>query len=848
MPHDLQDYEFFQDPHQKGVAPPPPRKIRGEFNPVVALAILSLIGFIGIEILHLFLPADIYAQWLGDRQNYMLVIGPAILAVFVLTLVSFFKLLNARRKIEKERALMESVLQGSQGARYICDPEGQEIFSNAKFRDILGTDEPVSLTQLDEFFGTQDDQKGVLLDYAQRAKANEHQRVELSLTKKNKTRLYNIAVSAVGGWKNYIHFRLDDVTDKRTLEETLTQERQKLLDFMDNALVGFFSVNEKGEFLFANSTLARWFGVDDQNDFQHFHLHDFLAEPPEEGAAFDIFDKGGAKQYGEVVFKDKKGREFSAAIAHAVVYEDDGSVKTQSVIRDLTPEREMKEALIRSEDRFHRFFEDAPTGILLVSKDGKVEEANRSFVDIMGVKANTLVGKPLTDLVRADDQAGIKALIRSLDQKEKNIDPLEIQLSNTDETPLQVTANRLKGSQSFLFHFSDLSKQKQLEVQFTQSQKMQAVGQLAGGVAHDFNNLLTAIIGFCDLLLERHSAGDPSFHDIMQIKQNSNRAANLVRQLLAFSRQQTLRPQILDVTDVLSELSNLLRRLIGANITLNIQHSRDAINIKADHGQMEQVFINLVVNARDAMKDGGEITIKTGLTEIEEDQELVSDVIPKGQWIRVEVKDQGCGIPEENLSRILDPFFTTKAMGEGTGLGLSTVYGIIRQTGGYLDVESEVGVGTSFIIYLPLVSQTDIEEAKQVVEKQTTAKDLTGTERIMIVEDEEAVRKFSVRALSAKGYEVLEAEDGADALRVFDTLEGPNPVQLVISDVMMPEMDGPTMAKIVQEKYPDIKILFVSGFSEDRISDYAGDNIHFLPKPFSLKQLAEKVKEILDDA
>ena len=374
---------------------------------------------------------------------------------------------------------------------------------------------------------------------------------------------------------------------------------------------------------------------------------------------------------------------------------------------------------------------------------------------------------------------------------------------------------------------------------------MQAVGQLAGGIAHDFNNLLTAIIGFCDLLLLRHKAGDPSFSDIMQIKQNSNRAANLVRQLLAFSRQQTLRPRVQDMGDILTELSHLMRRLIGANIELDVVHGNNLGLVKVDVGQMEQVLINLAVNARDAMEEGGQLTIETANFENKKPVERGGDMMPAGHWVVVSVTDTGCGIPDEIRNRIFEPFFTTKEVGAGTGLGLATVYGIIRQTGGFLDVKSKVGEGTTFTIYLPALEEGEAAEEEKEVNIEDDTRDLTGTARILLVEDEDAVRTFSARALSNKGYEVLDADSGESALAVAEKESGT--LDLLITDVIMPNMDGPTLAGKMREQNDKLKIIYISGYTEEKLKDHMGENIWFLPKPFTLKQLAAKVKEALDE-
>jgi two-component system cell cycle sensor histidine kinase/response regulator CckA len=329
----------------------------------------------------------------------------------------------------------------------------------------------------------------------------------------------------------------------------------------------------------------------------------------------------------------------------------------------------------------------------------------------------------------------------------------------------------------------------------------------------------------------------------MQIKQNANRASNLVRQLLAFSRQQTLQPRVIDIRDVLTELSHLLRRLIGASIELRINHARELGVVKVDQGQLEQVLINLAVNARDAMEDGGRLSIMTRDFTNQRPIQLISETLPEGEWVMVEVSDTGTGIEQGILDRIFEPFFSTKEVGSGTGLGLSTVYGIIRQTGGFIDVDTEIDVGTSFTLYLPKV-EPEASEEKSPKAAEETARDLTGSARILIVEDEDAVRSFSARALSNKGYEVFEAVSGESALEKIDELD--QPLDLVVTDVIMPEMDGMALGKKLKQSQPDLPIIYMSGYTEDRFKSDRGEEMHFLPKPFTLKQLATKVKEVLE--
>ena len=498
-----------------------------------------------------------------------------------------------------------------------------------------------------------------------------------------------------------------------------------------------------------------------------------------------------------------------------------------------------------------RFFLESPVGIAVISKTGEVLDKNSSFMSFLSALGVSRLNH-VRDFVCEKDQSDFIHKIRAIIESGKAENINDITFKGNSEKSAQFYITRLANFQQHesiaIVYLIDTTEQKNLEMQFAQSQKMQAVGQLAGGIAHDFNNLLTAITGFCDLLLVRHGPGDHSFSDIIQIKQNANRAANLVRQLLAFSRQQTLRPKVLVVTDVLAELTNLLRRLIGENIELKMQHGRDMGTVKLDQGQLEQVIINLCVNARDAMPDGGTITLRTRQISREESIALSTryQLMPPNEYVLLEVEDEGTGIAKEHIGQIFEPFFSTKEVGKGTGLGLSTVYGIVKQTGGFIFPKSEVDVGTTFSIYLPVHKSSDVkvDMISDLVEEEP-AKDLTGKATILLVEDEDAVRMFASRALKNKGYNVYEANSGVSALEVMETM--PEKIDLLISDVMMPQMDGPTLVAKIREDYPKLKVIFISGYAEDALDEnIAREDFLFLPKPFSLKQLAEQVKDAIE--
>ncbi len=508
------------------------------------------------------------------------------------------------------------------------------------------------------------------------------------------------------------------------------------------------------------------------------------------------------------------------------------------------------------------FIELSPIAILRLDVSSEILEANAAFRRMMHNSLPEGRAIKLIEFIDAEDRP-------------RFIDALQKIATGETHAPLSLTMRLPNGmivmaycyishmqaennQPTIVLHMIDQTEQKNLELRFAHSQKMQAVGQLAGGVAHDFNNLLTAMIGFCDLLLMRHPAGDPSFADIMQIKQNANRAANLVRQLLAFSRRQTMQPKTLDLTDVLAELSNLIRRLIGENIQMKMTHGREIGLIRADQGQLEQVIINLAVNARDAMKEGGTLTIRTSNVHVAGPDSLPGgliaptddEVMTPGDYVLVEVADTGTGIKPEILRSIFEPFFSTKEVGSGTGLGLSTCYGIIKQSGGSIFVTSEIHVGTTFYLYFKRAAAEQANTATRELEDKPES-DLTGRATILLVEDETPVRIFAARALRNKGYEVLEADSGESAIDVFRSHKGA--LDIIITDVVMPGINGPKMISTLQKEFTErmkaVKVVFISGYAEDAFVDTYGQeerSFNFLPKPFTLKQLASKVKEVME--
>ncbi len=652
--------------------------------------------------------------------------------------------------------------------------------------------------------------------------------------------------------------------------------------------IGIYAADQTGRVLYVNKRLARWLAAEPEALLGVARLADWLADAPDVGSVAEALSQRDATA-GEVRLRDRNGATFAAWIVQDLIAEEDGSERIYGVVRRLEEPGAAAQAASLEEqadgapsaaDAYKRFFDVTPVGIVVIDSTGAIVDHNAAALGLAGLSAPAAADLQLTDLVDEQDRESLQEVL-----KEDWDTPIEVRMAGGAGRVCALHLTRLAPEQApeqapdpapeaaaetaaetaaeivpqeapvesraeIVAHFIDTTELKSLEAQFAQSQKMQAVGQLAGGIAHDFNNLLTAMIGFSDLLLLRHRPGDQSFTDIMHIKQNANRAAGLVRQLLAFSRQQTLQPRVLDMTDILAELSHLLRRLIGETIELEMIHGRDLGPVKADQGQLEQVIINLAVNARDAMPEGGTLTIETDSAHLARSMKRKGEIIPAGDYTRIRVTDTGCGIAEDELDRIFEPFYSTKEVGAGTGLGLSTVYGIVSQTGGFVEVKSRLGEGTGFAIYLPHHKASEEEAAEEqaaaAVEVEVS-RDLTGMGTVLLVEDEDAVRAFGARALKNKGYNVLEANSGEAALEVLN--DGGETVDLLITDVVMPRLDGPSLVRKVRESRPDMPVIFISGYAEDsfrkRLGREAG--IHFLPKPFSLKELASKVKEVMGE-
>ncbi len=757
------------------------------------------------------------------------------------------------------------LLDSAEGAQVVTDGTGKVVYSNNRGRDWLGTATPLEFlsaqtaTDLDE-----DDAIGRLRQAAATGLAA---RAEIPVvTEGGEPDWSLISVRPVDVGEGLLLWSSEDVTARRTINDILAQERQDLADFLYFLPTGLYSVDVDGTFRFANQRFAAWLGYDTE-DLNGLTLNDVVAgsnQPQPDG-----------EWQGEVQFRTRTGELIPALVLQST-FDDAGVTRTRTlVVRDGMHRAPNAVPGRIAYERFRALFDAAPMAIAITDPEGMVVDCNHAFETLSGQSRAALIGVNLTERLVDDDRRIFGAELERVLSGGSDGAHLDVRVEGTGIaqtsvfiSPLSVPGLGAEDIEGVAAHFIDVTEQKSLEAQFAQAQKMQAMGQLAGGVAHDFNNLLTAMIGFCDLLLQRHAAGDPSFADIMQIKQNSNRAANLVRQLLAFSRKQPLQPREMNVTDALMELSHLLTRLIGEAIEFKLIHGRELGLVRVDPGQFDQMVINLAVNARDAMPGGGTLTITTGAEVFDQPTQVGAEQAPPGRYLRVAVSDTGKGIAPENLGRIFEPFFSTKQEipGAGTGLGLATVYGIVRQTGGFIVVDSAPDTGSIFNIYLPRVN-AEAEDTETVVgqagaaaparpiaeknierdeEAELASADLGGSGTVLLVEDEDAVRVFAARALKNKGYKVLQARTGEQALDILRDISG---VDLMITDMMMPGMDGGTLARLIRVERPEIRIIVISGYSEEvargDIVDTA--DFHFLPKPFSLGQLASKVKKVLTE-
>ncbi|HRD77925.1 MAG TPA: response regulator [Hyphomicrobiaceae bacterium] len=643
-------------------------------------------------------------------------------------------------------------------------------------------------------------------------------------------------------------WRVLDVTSERAQEAEVRAGLEAALQLYDALPFGVVTLGPSGRIITANATVLQQLGLSSPPGRLPQLIVDDVFASESVGAVKALLRQPLRQTTSiDIAMLDRQGKSLpvnAVAMARQEAAHDQTLVILDKTAR-LTSAIDASEA-----GRAARSFEAAPFGIAIVDPAGRILSSNAAFARLFAGRQEPHSMASLVSLFQAPAEAEARnQLLQALAQLmagEQTGGPIDVTFGAERQFARRIymspiTGQRSSGEAAVLFVL-DTSEQKSLELMFAQSQKMEAIGKFVGGIAHDFNNVLTVILGLSDFLLRNRRPTDPGYTDMMQIKSNANRAANMVRQLLAFSRKQTLTPEMLDLNDVVQDFGYSLNRLLGEKITLKVSAGRDLWPIKADRTQLEQVIMNLAANARDAMPGGGRLTVRTRNIGERDSQKLKGSGLGPGEYVLVEVEDTGTGMSAEVMQKIFEPFFTTKEIGKGTGLGLATVYGIVRQTGGQIIPESEIGKGTTFRVYLPRYIPSSDEEPSKVAKKER-ARDLTGSGRVLLVEDEDGVRSFASRALKQQGYTVLEASSGVEAL---DVMKGQT-VDIVVSDVLMPEMDGPTLMNELRKETPDLKFIFVSGYADDALEKSldAKAQFAFLPKPFTLPQLAAKVKEEL---
>jgi two-component system cell cycle sensor histidine kinase/response regulator CckA len=750
----------------------------------------------------------------------------------------------------------------------VTDPRGHVVYANSAYLTMTGAASAQEARPIERvFIGNPDVSEAVfrLLKAAREGKRQQEE-VRIAGGEGGQGRWLRMRVRPLGKTKQemkYAVWSIGDITRDRERQEDVFQELQHAIEYLDHAPCGFFSVNAEGILVYVNATLANWLDYD-------------LAEIGSGGLKLaDVVSGDGASLLTSIVavpgevktevfdidLKMRGGKTMPVRLYHKLAFGADGAPGPSRTLVISRARDERSDPERAAEIRFMRFFDHTPMAIATVDRGGAVVRANARYAKLaQALSTDAAAAKSIFRAVSPRDRNLLIAAINQAAEGQADIPQVEVMLDGQKERFGQFFVTAVEESEreteAAIVYMLETTERRTLENQINQSQKMEMVGQLAGGIAHDFNNVLSAIMMANDFLLNAHKPTDPSFQDIMQIKQNATRAATLVRQLLAFSRRQTLRPQVLDLGDALSDLTMLLRRLIGEKVKLDLIHGRDLWPVKVDVSQFEQVVVNLAVNARDAMPDGGKLTVRTANVAAEEAAQAAYKGMPVADYVRIDISDTGTGIPAEIRDKIFEPFFSTKEVGKGTGLGLSTVYGIIKQTGGFVYVESEVGKGTSFRIFLPRhhaeqepqvehhATNGTAKEAATAAEAKPRA-DMTGQGTILLVEDEEGLRALNARGLRSRGYSVIEASNGVEAMEELEACNGE--VDLVVSDVVMPEMDGPTLLKAMRERNPEIKIIFVSGYAEDAFEKSLPENqqFAFLPKPFTLSQLVAAVKETM---
>jgi len=832
--------------------------------PLVLLVALLLIGG----------ASGIVVLGRGQSEPYILVFLGVLATIGVFGLFALASGILRLSSAQTDNSLIKAVVDDAFDGVIVTDSDGQVIYANSAYLDLIGATDARDARPVERVFMGDADASEAIYRLLKAAREGERtqQEVRIAAAQGRPARWLRMKVRPLGAGKRHAGltvWSLADVTRDRERQENVFLELQRAIDYLDHAPAGFFSADANGNIVYLNATLANWLGQDlAQVGSGGLKLADLVSG---DGAALlTTLRAAPGEVKTEVVdldLKTRSGRTLPVRLFHKLAFGADGSPGPSLTLALNRARDDGTEPQRAAEVRFMRFFHHTPMAIATIDRDGGIVRTNALFARLFqGLTAGGGKGRSIRAIVSERDWSALETAVGQAAQGRGDIAPVDAGLAGEVERfgRFYVTAvgEQERDQEAAIVYALETTEQRALEAKLVQQQKMESIGQLAAGLAHDFNNMLNAILLATDFLLNAHKPTDPSFQDIMEIRQSANRAASLVRHLLAFSRKQTLRPQVLDLGEVLSDLSVVLRRLIGEKIDLRVVHGRDLWPVKADLLQFEQVVTNLAVNARDAMPDGGRLQLRSSNITAQECERYHTKGMPVADYVLVEVADTGMGIPEAIRDKVFVPFFTTKDVGKGTGLGLSTVYGIVKQTGGFVYFDSIDGKGTTFRIFLPRHVASAREAAAPVIAieapaitgaldaaervRRAASADLTGEGTILLVEDEEGLRALNARGLASRGYTVLQAGNGVEAIDVLEKSDGK--IDLVVSDVVMPEMDGPTLLRELRARNPSLKFIFVSGYAEDAFQKHLpadGQQFDFLPKPFTLKQLVAKVKETM---
>jgi two-component system, cell cycle sensor histidine kinase and response regulator CckA len=782
---------------------------------------------------------------------WMIIAGAALATLGFLALFAWLTGLVGFKSGDTDNQFFDSLADAIGDASVVTDAKGRAVYANAPFLKLASKAGAARLVGFDVLYSGYAEFAEPIYQLAQAAREGKTLQRDVRVGAgssapgaSDSARWLRVAVSSLNSNSKggRALWRLIDITDDRAHQETAFSRLQFIISYLDQAPVGFFSVLANGKVDYINATLAGWLGYDvAEAQAGNITLEKLIGE---NGALLIKAVAPAISSHRIDRFSFPVENKNGGAQLYDVMSRSDFDAEGKALpVRIMLMRRE--EGVVERNVGVSQFLAAVPIGIAEVDTAGLLKNANAAF---LGLSSKMKLGESLQSALHKGDSSTFEIALQNAAKQLGVISHYDCELAGDPPRSVQLTFTKLQDADQNVSVFAiDKTENKALEVQLAQSQKMQAVGELSAGIAHDFNNVLTPILGFADLLLTKMRPTDAAFADVMNIRQNANRAASLVRQLLAFSRKQTMQPKSTDLSEAMADMGNLLSRALSDRVTLKISHERDLGLVMVDFNQFEQVILNLAVNARDAMPKGGELNVRTYNLPRAKSHNAEHE-LPEGDYVVCEVADTGTGIPKDILDKIWSPFFTTKEVGKGTGLGLSMVYGIVKQTGGFIYCDSVMGKGTTFRIYLPryVPDEKALQAAAAAAAIEAEApkrQDFSGRGRILIVEDEDSVRAFAVRALTSRGYTVLEADSGEVGLEVIEA--DADGFELILSDVVMPEMDGPTMLKELRARGIKTKIIFMSGYAEEAFeknlegpADFA-----FLQKPFSLKQLVEKVKQ-----